>query len=169
VQLSEDLRWRVIITLSALGAAGTEQLISSEAERDPSDQGEKYRIAANAAQPQAIIKEQWLIELVNPESEFGLAKQRAAIASLFPNKQTALQAGQLQRILQSLPALSDADPYFISSYVSGLLKPVCTTQSVAAMAAALDAGGINSTTELFLREAHQADLECMGLRHNFDE
>ena len=67
-------------------------------------------------------------------------------------------------MLQSFPALSDKDPYFLSSYVSGLLKPVCSAESVAAMAATLTAGGINSTTELFLREAHQADAKCLELR-----
>jgi hypothetical protein len=32
------------------------------------------------------------------------------------------------------------------------------------MAAALDEGGLNSTADLFLREAHQADVECLQLR-----
>ena len=68
------------------------------------------------------------------------------------------------RILQSLPALSERDPYFQSSYVSGLLQPVCTVDSVAAIATALENGGLSSTSELFLREAHQADAECVELR-----
>ncbi len=164
INLSEDLRWRVVVALSTIGASDSQQLIGAESERDPSDLGRKYAISASAAQPHSATKQHWLQELVNPESEFGLAKQRAAISTLFPSNQTSLQAEQLQQILDSLPSLSNQDPYFISSYVSSLLRPVCTTDSVAAMASALKKGGMNSTTELFLREAHQADTECMKLR-----
>ena len=84
--------------------------------------------------------------------------------SLFPASQTGLQQQQLIRILQSLSLLLDRDPYFLSSYVSALLRPICTVESVAAIAATLATGNLNSTTELFLREAHQADAECLELR-----
>jgi len=169
VQLSEDLRWRILISLSALGAADDGQLLNAERERDPSDQGQKYAIAADAARPEAFVKEYWLRQLTVPGTDFGLARQRYAIHGLFPANQTGLQAGQLDFILGSLPALSGRDPYFISSYVSGLLQPVCTAESVTAMAAALDVGGLNSTADLFLREAHQADAECLNLREKMAE
>ena len=57
----------------------------------------------------------------------------------------------------------------MSSYVGGLLPPICTNQSVTAMNAASRAPGMNSTTELFLREAHQADSECLELRELLTE
>jgi len=164
VQISEDLRWEIVITLSSLGASDIGELLSAERERDNSDQGQKYAIAADAAQPDASVKQHWLKQIVDPESGMGLAKQRYAIATLFPANQTSLQAEQLQQVLSSLPLFSDRDPYFVSSYVSGLLRPVCTSESVAAMASALEEGGLNSTAELFLREAHQADEECLNLK-----
>jgi aminopeptidase N len=164
VQLSPDLRWRIIITLSGLGAQDSPTLIAAERERDASDQGQKLAIAAEAARPDSENKSRWLAELVNPDSDLGLARQRFAIGALFPSNQTGLQHQHLATILESLPGLSDRDPYFMSSYVSGLLTPVCTTESVAAMAAALETGDLSSTAELFLREAHQADSECLALR-----
>jgi len=164
VQLSEDLRWAIIIALITQGVTDSEQLINAELERDSSDQGQKYAIAADASRPDIAIKDHWLNELGNPDSELGLARQRYAIASLFPANQTGIQSVQLSRILQSLPMLSDRDPYFLSSYVDGLLKPVCTNESVAALADALENTSLNSTTEVFLREAHQADGECLALR-----
>ena len=166
VQLSKDLRWNVVIALSTFGVPDTEQLINAERERDPSDQGQKLAIAADAARPQAAIKDYWLKELINPESNLGLARQRYAIGSLFPGNQTGLQDDQLHRILKSLPMLSGRDPYFLSSYVDGLLRPICKSESVAAIASALETGGLDSTTELFLREAQQADTECLDLRVN---
>jgi len=166
VQLSEDLRWNILIALSALGVSDYDQLLNAERERDPSDQGQKYAIAADAVRPEASIKAFWLKQVADKESELGLAKQRYAIDALFPANQTGLQAEQLDSILQSIPGLSDRDPYFLRSYVSGLLHPICTEESVKAIAAALERGGINSTAELFMREALQADSECLVLRDN---
>lgn len=166
VELSEDLRWSMLVKLSAQGVADYDLLLNRERERDPSDQGQKYAIAADAGRPDASIKEYWLKQVIDPDSNMGLAKQRYAIYALFPASQTSLQAEQLDAILQSLPGLSDRDPYFMSSYVEGLLGSVCTTESVAATAAALEKGGLDSTSELFLREAHQADTECLRLRLN---
>ena len=164
VQLSEDLRWNILIALSSLGVSDYDLLLNTERERDPSDQGQKYAIAADASRPEASIKAFWLEQVADQGSELGLAKQRYAIDALFPANQTGLQAELLGSVLQSLPGLSDRDPYFTSSYVSGLLRPVCTEESVAAIAAALERGGLNTTSELFMREAHQADAECLALR-----
>jgi aminopeptidase N len=164
VPMSQNLRWRVVIALAGLGVPEAESLIADEQERDPSDLGEKMAIAADAVRPLADTKQRWIREITSPESGLGLSRQRFAIFSLFPARQSDLQAEQLDRILESLPALSGRDPYFVSSYVSGLLRPVCTHESTAAMGAALDAGGLNSTSELFLREALQADEECLALR-----
>ena len=169
VQLSEDLRWKVLVKLSALGVSDYDFLLSSERERDPSDQGQKFAIAADASRPDSSVKQHWIKQVTDPESELGLAKQRYAIGALFPENQTGIQAEQLDTILQSLPGLSDRDPYFLSSYVSGLLRPMCTSESVAAMASALEKGGLNSTAELFLREAHQADTACLSLRKQMVE
>jgi hypothetical protein len=105
-----------------------------------------------------------LKEITDPESKLGLAKQRYAMAALFPASQTGLQQPQLDRILQSLPMLSDRDPYFLSHFVQGLLQPICSNESVAAIAAALEDGDLSSTTKLFLLEAHQADTECLNLK-----
>jgi aminopeptidase N len=166
VPLSEDLRWAVIITLSAGGAPDSERIINAERERDGSDQGQKFAIAADASRPLASIKAHWLQEVIKPESDLGLARQRYAIGALFPANQTGLQNEQLDGILQSLPGLSGRDPYFLSSYVHDLLQPVCTAESVAALGKALDDNGLDSTTVVFLREARQADKECLGLRIN---
>jgi hypothetical protein len=53
VQLSEDLRWKILLALSMLGVSDYGSLLSVERERDPSDQGEKFAIATDAAQPEA--------------------------------------------------------------------------------------------------------------------
>jgi hypothetical protein len=93
------------------------------------------------------------------------------MAGLFPANQTALQLESLDQVLEALPELSKtADPYFLSSYTSVLLTPMCRPESVAQLQSALDdsmngrADRLNSTALRFLREAHQADRECLALR-----
>ena len=89
------------------------------------------------------------------------------MAGLFPANQTDLQLELLSKILNGLPELSGtADPYFLSSYAQVLLMPICQPESSASMQAALDEYSVrlNTTALRFLREAHQADSECLFLR-----
>ena len=72
-----------------------------------------------------------------------------------------------EKILSSLPEMSkEADPYFLTSYTTELLTQMCRPESSALMQATLDEYGeqLNPTATRFLREAHQADVECQALR-----
>jgi homoserine kinase len=89
------------------------------------------------------------------------------MAQLFPPTQTQLQLQLLTRILAALPQLSrEADTYFLSSYTAALLTPMCTRESSALMQATLDEfeDELHPTVLKYLREAHQADVECEALR-----
>jgi hypothetical protein len=143
--------------------AGVDDRIAGELQRDPSDLGEKRAIAARAAWPDLESKRRWLGEILDPESQLGLARKRFAIFNLFPPNQTGLQQQLLPIVLHPLPELSrSADHYFTSSYVEGLLAPVCSATSTQIMGEYLDAD-LSSTALRFLREAHQADAECASL------
>jgi aminopeptidase N len=52
-----DIRWRAVIALAAVGAAG-EDLIALELERDPTDEGRRRAGAARAAVPEMSAKQQ---------------------------------------------------------------------------------------------------------------
>jgi hypothetical protein len=78
-----------------------------------------------------------------------------------------VQLQVLEKILSSLPQMSrEADAYFLSSYTSTLLTPMCRLKSSALMKATLDKFGeqLNPTALRFVREAHQQDVECQQLR-----
>ncbi|MDH3642131.1 MAG: aminopeptidase N [Gammaproteobacteria bacterium] len=163
LDVSVDLRWQLLVHLSAQGVAGIDDRIAGELQRDPSDLGEKRAIAARAAWPDLQSKRRWLGEILDPESRLGLARKRFAIFNLFPPNQTELQQQLLPMVLQPLPELSrSADHYFMASYVDGLLAPVCSATSTGLMGDYLDAD-LSSTALRFLREAHQADAECASL------
>ena len=89
------------------------------------------------------------------------------MAYMFPPNQADLHLELVDTVLDQLPAFSEtADPYFLSSYVSSLLAPICRDESSDRMQRALDDYGdrLDSTSLRFLREAHQADQECAALR-----
>lgn len=167
VDISPEIRWRLLTILSRHDAVDIAELLEAENSRDSSDFGERRLLSARAAAPNTAIKERWLDELQNPQSVTGLARQRSVMEELFPATQTNLQLALLDKILGALPELSrNGDPYFLFSYTLSLLQPMCQAESTARMQAALDeyAGQLNPTTLRFLREAHQADAECLSLR-----
>ena len=167
IEISPEIRWRLLTILSRHGAPDIAKLLEEELSRDPSDFGERRALSVRAAAPDVAVKERWLAELQNPQSTTGLARQRAVMAELFPATQTELQLGLLDKILNALPQMSrNVDPYFLSSYTSSLLRPMCRPESTTLMQAALDdyAEQLNPTTLRFLREAHQADMACLSIR-----
>ena len=167
LDVSGDIRWDLLDILSRNGAVDIDALLATARAADPSDYGAKRALRVQAAQPDAALKANWLKELQSPRELEGLAKQRAVMSGLFPPNQTALQLELLPRILAALPDLSaSSDPYFMSSYASVLLAPMCVEQSSALMQQTLDeyTGRLSSTALRFLREALQADQECLSLR-----
>ena len=167
IDMSADIRWSLLTILSRNGANGIDDLLEAETALDPSDSGAKSLLTARASKPVAAVKSNLLDELKSPQSITGLARQRAVMAGMFPSNQTGLQLELLDEILSALPILSGkADPYFLSSYVTVLLMPMCQSVSTTLMRAALDEyeDRLDSTVLRFLREAHQADSECLLLR-----
>lgn len=167
IEISPEIRWRLLTILSRHGAPDIAKLLEEELSRDPSDFGARWALSVRAAAPNVAVKERWLSELQNPQSTTGLARQRAIMAELFPASQTDIQLGLLDKILNALPEMSrSVDPYFLASYTTSLLQPMCRSESTALMQAALNdyAEQLNPTTLRFLREAHQADMACLSIR-----
>ena len=167
IEISSDIRWSLLTILSRNGEADIDDLLEAESILDPSDSGVKSMLMARAARPVAAEKAILLGEMQNPKTVTGLAQQRAVMAGLFPSNQTDLQLELLSQILHGLTELSGkADPYFLSSYASVLLTPMCRSESAALMQAALDEHEVrlDSTGLRFLGEADQADSECLLLR-----
>ncbi len=167
IEISPDYRWQLLIILSRHNAPGIAELLETEINRDPSDFGQRMLLTAQAAAPDLANKERWVDELQSPRTITNLSRQRAVMTGLFPATQTDLQLELLTKILGALPQMSrDADPYFLSSYTTALLNPMCRQESNAIIQATLDeyGGQLNPTALRFLREAHQADVECQALR-----
>jgi aminopeptidase N len=167
IEISPEIRWRLLTILSGHGASDIAELLEKELSRDSSDLGVRSALSVRAAVPDAAVKERWVRELQDPQSAIGLARQRAIMHELFPANQTNLQLEVLPIILGALPQMSPyADPYFMRTYTESLLTPMCRPESNAHLKSAVDdyAGQLNPTALRFLREAHQADVECLSIR-----
>ncbi len=167
IEISPEIRWWILTILSRHDAKDVAELFAAEIERDPSDFGQRGLLSAQAAAPDLANKEKWVTELQAPQELTSFARQEAVIFNLFPATQTEQQLQVLEKILGSLPEMSkDADSYFLTSYATALLAPMCRPESSALMQATLDEYGdqLNPTATRFLREAHQADVECHALR-----
>jgi len=171
IEISPEIRWTLLTILSRHGAPDIAKLLEEELSRDPSDFGARRALrralSVRAAVPDAAVKERWITELQNPQSTTSLARQRAVMHELFPANQTNLQLEILPIILGALPQMSPyADPYFMRTYTESLLTPMCRPESNALLKSAVDdyAGQLNPTALRFLREAHQADVECLSIR-----
>ena len=167
IEMSSDIRWALLAILSRHGTTDINDLLQAESVRDTSDYGVKSLLLARAAKPVAADKAAFLDEIRQPKQITGLAQQRYVMAGLFPSNQTGLQLELLDQVLSGLTELSgNSDVYFMSSYAGSLLTPMCRLESTALMLATLDefADTLDSTALLFLREAQQADSECLALR-----
>ncbi|MGI9200235.1 MAG: aminopeptidase N [Woeseiaceae bacterium] len=167
LDISTDIRWQLLTILSRHNAPDIDELLEAEAINDPSDRGQRNLLSARAAMPGFANKKDWVDELQSPNEITNLARQRAVMGYLFPSTQTDVQLELLTTVLSALPKMSrDADSYFLSSYTTSLLRPMCREESAALMQATLDefSNELNPTALRFLREAHQADVECHALR-----
>ncbi|MGI9220138.1 MAG: aminopeptidase N [Woeseiaceae bacterium] len=167
LEMSTDMRWRLLTILSRHDAPGITDLLATEIASDASDRGQRSLLSAQAAAPGLANKQRWVDELQSPDEITNLARQRAVMSQLFPSTQTEVQLELLTQVLAALPQLSrEADRYFLTSYATWLLTPMCRQESSALMQATLEEFGkqLNPTATRFLREAHQADVECQALR-----
>jgi aminopeptidase N len=95
LSLDHELRWAIVIALSALGEVGPAE-IDAELERDPSAAGQRHAATARALQPTAVAKEEaW--RLVVEQDDLPNAMQEAVIAGFAHPTQGELVAPYVAR------------------------------------------------------------------------
>jgi aminopeptidase N len=97
----EDFRWRILKTLCALGAAGTDD-IAREQDRDPSSQGALHALRCRAALPDSAVKDEvWTSIATDPDlSNYELY---ALAESFFRHDQVELTAPFVERYFTDIP------------------------------------------------------------------
>lgn len=168
LEIDQDRRWQIVQRLSAMGAPDAPALISAESKRDPSDEGVKAAIAAEAAAPGLANKKAWFARLADPASQESLGNQRVAMGALFPREQADLRAQLAPDFFAALPKLAPVKgEEFLNAFTSKLAPNVCTQASVTAFNAFLQKNAsLNLPPAVVknLRIAAAEDQRCVNAR-----
>ncbi|MTW09468.1 aminopeptidase N [Pseudoduganella eburnea] len=164
--LSQELRWDIIAILNRYAFDGAEARIAAEQAKDKSDSGELAAVAAQAARPDAKVKQEWLAKIGDQQTKLPFSRIRAAMHSLYPSTQVALNEQSAAERLAQLPALDkSAGPVFMRDYAGAMIPATCTAASVQRLADAAAANpDLSAGTRRALLVAHQEDQRCVSMR-----
>ncbi|SFG20205.1 Membrane alanyl aminopeptidase Metallo peptidase. MEROPS family M01 [Duganella sp. CF458] len=164
--LSQDVRWDMIAVLNRKDYPGAEARIAAEQAKDKSDSGELAAVAAQAARPDAKVKQEWLARIGDTQTKLPFSRIRTAMHALYPSSQVALNEQSAAARLAQLPQLDKAaGPVFMRDYAGAMIPATCTAASVQRLADTADANpGLSAGTRRSLLVAHQEDQRCVAIR-----
>ena len=167
LSLKQDLRWEMVTVLNARNHAGAAARIAAEQARDKSDSGELSALAAQVARPEPQVKQEWLAKVNDLHTKLPFSRIRAAMHSLYPSAQVALNEQTAAERLAALPELDKkAGPVFMRDYAGALIPATCTAASVQRLADAAAAHPeLSAGTRRALLVAHQEDQRCVTIRN----
>jgi aminopeptidase N len=158
-----DLRWHIVATLAASGAAGRE-LIDAELERDPTDIGRRRAAGAAASIPDPAAKrEAW--ERVTRDGELPLATLQAIMGGFHRPGQDELMRPYIDPYVELLPAIWKERSTEVAMAMTGGLYPswIVADEVVDAAGRAL-AAGLPSIADRILLENRDRTLRAMRAR-----
>ncbi|HEX3605385.1 MAG TPA: aminopeptidase N [Candidatus Dormibacteraeota bacterium] len=158
-----DLRWHIVATLAAAGAAGRE-LVDAELERDPSDIGRRRAAGALASIPDPAAKrEAW--ERVTTDRELPLATLGAIMGGFHRPGQEELLRPYIDPYVELLPEIwRDRATEEAMALTGGLYPTWIVDQSVVAAADRALALGLPATADRILAENRDRTLRAMRAR-----
>ncbi len=164
--IDQDRRWEIITRLNRMGAPGSFELIAKESKQDPSDQGVKMSISAQAVRPDEKIKAEWFAKI--EENKMPLAKLRHAIFYLFPKTQVDLHEQYENKILNRLTEYSSTrDTEYLWAFTA-LIPATCSEKSVRTLGQYISQhSDLSPITIKSLRIAHEEDERCVKIRKLF--
>jgi aminopeptidase N len=135
--IDTDLRWAILQSLSALGAAGVEE-IDAELDRDPSAAGQRHAATARALQPTAQAKAQaWRLAVT--DDELPNAMHAAVIAGFAHPTQGELLIEYRDRYFADVAGVWERRTSELAQAVAVGLFPTWTSTISAETVAAADA------------------------------
>jgi aminopeptidase N len=160
--MSQELRWQLIRRLAILGDDNVQQYLVNEKQADPSDAGKIAAISVESSLENVEIKKQWIAHFMDNDAPLPLSYQRAAMGSLFPANQVAIQAQFLPELIAALPMIkASKDNYYQQSFARDLFAGICTKHELSLIESALDKDKIGTTLYRFLSENVQKAQLCV--------
>jgi aminopeptidase N len=163
--LNQDLRWRLISSLSRYDYPGSAALIDAELARDNSDTGQAAALRATVVRPDPKTKAAWLAKIADLKTTLPFSRVRTVIGSLFPAEQGSLSEASAQQRLSTLAAVDKAaGPLYMRAYTR-LIPHSCTPVSVKRLEEALAQGGtLSAGTRRALAATLEQDQRCVAIK-----
>ncbi|MCL1045526.1 aminopeptidase N [Shewanella electrodiphila] len=163
LNISQDLRWKIIIKLNQYDYPQSGLIAIEEKHRDLSDSGQKSAIAAEVIRPQARSKRQWLHTIEN-DTDMPFSKLRVAMNYLYPSEQKLLSAATAEQRLANIAEVDKKGPVFMRAYNRRLIPTACTNANIAAINQVLDTEtGLSKMTRRALLETRQKEQRCVKI------
>jgi aminopeptidase N len=122
VELRPLDRWNLVAALLAHGDPEAQTIFAAEKQRDPSGDGQKYAYFAEAARPDAAIKQRYFNDFLhNPSREEDWIEQSLYAFNYW--NQSQLNAPYLKMALEALPQIKrDRKIFFLVDWLSAFIE-----------------------------------------------
>jgi len=154
--IDQDMRWTIAIKFVGYGMPGAEQRVAAEAERDPSDRGQRAQLRAKTSYPSATVKaDAW--DHFGGDGYGSLYLTAAAMSGFNWTNQRDLLEPYVEAFFQSLPDIfrtkerEYASDYFSSLFPGYRVEDPVLERSEIVLA---EAGSESPVLERMLREAN---------------
>jgi len=134
LQLSQLLRWKIILQLNRFSYPGAAQLIIAEKEKDHSRDANNFSMAAAAIQPLKAQKDVWLTNTLSLSSNKTQSERLAILISMFPIEQNELAEAYSDRIYQDILILNQKKSSEFLLAISSKISPThCSVKGADAL------------------------------------
>jgi aminopeptidase N len=118
VEIDQDHRWSLLVRAASFGAPNSAERLAAEAQRDPSDRGERALLAAEVATPNVAAKRAAWARILRSDGYGSVRKTLAAASGFAWPWQHELLAPYVAQIPTALLVLGSADATFARDLVT---------------------------------------------------
>ncbi|WP_179023680.1 aminopeptidase N [Shewanella sp. Scap07] len=168
LQLPQQQRWGILIHLSRYDYPNINRLLNQESQRDNSDSGANYLLAAKASQRQSQQKRRWLnkvMQQTTPTTPTQFVQLATVMQHLYPSEQKALSQATAEERLAQLEQLdSHRDEKFMALYSQYLLPMSCSYNGKQRLQNTLtQQAQLSTVSQRGLKLAIQAEQQCISI------
>ncbi|MDN3638712.1 aminopeptidase N [Simiduia curdlanivorans] len=165
--LSNDDAWTLVGSLVREQAPTASTWLASLSKQDPA--GKIRRLEAEVQAPDIALKQQWLEEVVNPNTTYAFTDLRGILFNLFPLEQHDLNLALQDDIIATLLAMTGKqEPALQSVLASAILPRQCSTEGQAQYLHIADTEGLAKSVQKVVLKNSQAEQRCVAVQRKLD-
>lgn len=165
--LDQDRRWKAIIRLNAFATPDAYDLLMAEKAKDPSENGIKAVMAAQASRPEADRKFNMLKTIAEPKNDLSMARRSTVARSAFPINQDQFREMYAKDFYSNLLRLQQEgqNSQFLHMYVS-MTPTTCNENSYKQIDGFIRSNGSVLVPSVLkpLMISRQEEARCIAIR-----